>query len=157
MKPTEPLNGSPLRRVRGSSSPESPAQGLPTVLMVEDDSEFAEDMTVILRGRATIIRVSGTAEAAAVIMKRPPDLLWIDLDLSPYFGFDRATEGLAFLRALRERIPIDFSILIVTADTGPVADSIPREFPMATVLPKPPEPSRLYASVSEILPRIRGG
>ena len=129
-------------------------QELPTVLMIEDDSEFAGDMTVILRGKAKVIHVCNTAEASAHLMRSLPDLLWIDLDLPPFFGLDRAREGLEFLRALHERIKVEFPIIVVSADLrSPGLEGL-KEFPTVRTLSKPPEPAQLYMSMSAILRHI---
>ena len=47
----------------------------PSVLMVEDDPEFAADMQAVLAGIVRLDRVPNTAMAAAWLIRRPPDLL----------------------------------------------------------------------------------
>jgi CheY-like chemotaxis protein len=121
------------------------------VLMVDDDAEFAEDMRVILQETVTLRRVGGTAAAAARILRQRPDILWLDLELDPFFANSSALEGLAFLRILRKRIDSRLPVIVVSAQVSPhvspqMQTSL-RDLGVHACLPKPPDIRKLLQAL----------
>jgi len=120
--------------------------------MVEDDDEFAADMAAILTPTVLLSRVDGSAAAAAELLRRDFDLVWLDLDLVPCYADSGALEGLAFLRVLRERYGPGLPVLIVSARlTEGVLAEVDTPGVLAA-LPKPPDLGRLR----EILKALSG-
>ncbi len=120
-----------------------PTRALPTVLMVEDDAEFANDTTAILAGSVTVRRVGGTAAAAAHILRQKPDVLWLDLELEPFFSDTSATEGLAFLKAVRERIDHELPVVVVSGQLADEMRSLLGQFGVVACFTKPPDMAAL--------------
>ncbi len=139
-------------RPRGDRLADPPAQGIPTVLMVEDDSEFALDMTVILRGTVKLLCVGGTAAAAAHLLRSKPDALWLDIDLDPFFAETSALEGLAFLKVVRKRIDPDLPVIVVSSRLSPEAQRTLEELGVAAFYSKPPDPKALAETLRHTIP-----
>jgi ActR/RegA family two-component response regulator len=83
----------------------SPSGSSRTVLIVEDDGDFAESLADLLEPRGYTSAVAGTPEAAIAAMRgangvKPPPVALIDLRLGTTSGIDL----LALLRAERPEL-----------------------------------------------------
>lgn len=125
----------PARRSTGAAA----ATDLPSILLLEDDAGFAQDMQVILSAAARVTWVRDSARAAVELLRRRPDLLWIDLDLEPCFGPVQSLEGLAFLRLVRERIDAEVTVIVVSSHASTLEAGLLESLGVRAVLGKPPD------------------
>jgi len=116
--------------------------------MVEDDPEFAADMQAVLAGIVRLDRVPNTAMAAAWLIRRPPDLLWLDLDLPPFFALTGGFEGLAFLRLVRERLAPELPVIVVSGRLTPEVRRELHGLEPLTCFGKPPELGALVRALT---------
>lgn len=122
-----------------------------TVLMVDDDPEFAEDVQAILGAATQITHVRGTAEAAAELLRWRPDLLWLDLDLEAFYGDNRSTEGLTFLKVVRARLAPELPAIIVASCVDEEVAQRARALGVRLCLRKPPDLARVLELVTELV------
>ncbi len=122
----------------------------PTVLMVEDDLEFAADLLAVLDGIVNIERVSTTTAAAASLLRGLPDLLWLDLDLPTFFAQTGGLEGIAFLRLVRERLAPDLPVIVVSGQLTPELRQELGQQRVNACFGKPPEVSELARALTAL-------
>lgn len=89
------------------------------VLMVEDDLEFAQDITAILASDIDVRHAKGTREASEMLSTDLPELVWLDMELPPFFGDAPKLEGLAFLRHIRSALGVAVPVIVVSGQMGP--------------------------------------
>jgi len=123
------------------------------VLVITADVEFVEDMRAVLHAHAEIRHAASTAMAVAEIFRQQPELVWIDLDLVPFFTDSSSLEGLGFLEVLRDRIDPTVPVLVTSSRADVVDATWMERFRIAAWLPKPPP----MGSLLEILARLPGG
>ena len=81
----------------------------PDVLVVEDDGDLAEVMTIALVGAGYGVRTAGDGlDALAKIQERVPALILLDMCMPRMDGWD-------FARELRRRQVVSVPIVVVTA------------------------------------------
>ena len=90
------------------------SNGLPVVLVVEDDSEIREQMRWALATDYRIHEALNRRTALAAVKKVLPNLVLLDLGLPPHS--DVATEGLATLRDLLRAQP-NAKVIVVTGNS----------------------------------------
>ncbi len=86
----------------------------PSILVVEDDAELAEQLRWGLRGDQTVRVARDAARALAAVRRRPPDLLLLDLCLPPS---QTSEEGFRVLRQVRATHP-DVPVVVMSGLEG---------------------------------------
>jgi DNA-binding response OmpR family regulator len=85
-----------------------------TILIVDDDREFAQNLALLLKGRYLVITAGGSHEALEICRRIRPDAVILDLHMEPYLSDDPEVEGLALLRALRPAGSLKPPVLFLT-------------------------------------------
>jgi len=80
------------------------SNGRKRVLVVDDDTDYLEDLRLLLKPAYDVHTAASTDSAAALIPDLKPHCLILDMDMPGHFGDNSTVEGLAFLRYIRDRI-----------------------------------------------------
>lgn len=128
---------------------------MPTVLVVDDDADFAADVAAVLHGKATIHRVHGSGAAASWMLRSLPDLLWLEINLPCFFAPSGALEGIALVRMVRERIAPDLPVLVVSDHVSPESREELERLGVDRILTKPPDWVEVLAVLRSVVQRGR--
>jgi DNA-binding NtrC family response regulator len=127
------------------------AEGPARVLVITTDVEFVEDMRAVLHARAVIRHVASTALAVAEILRERPDLVWLDLDLVPFFTDSSGLEGLGFLEVLRKRVDPNVPVLVTSSQADLAGAAWMDRLQVTAWLPKPPGVKTLLEILTRLL------
>lgn len=118
------------------------------ILVVEDEPDIAAVLVDYLRAQGYAVQHFADGEAALqAVLAAPPDLLLLDLMLP-------GRDGLAVLRAVRQRLPTLPAILL-TARVEEVDRLLGLEFGADDYICKPFSPREVVARVKAVLRRAR--
>jgi CheY-like chemotaxis protein len=120
-----------------------------TVLVVDDDSVFAESVTVVLETRYEVLTAGNGTEAFERIAERKPDLIILDVMM------DYMSEGFDVARKLRgDPATKDTPLIMLTGVDQRFDYRLEQDeswVPCDRFLEKPVEPEKLLAEVSALL------
>ena len=80
----------------------SQGRRLLTIMLVDDDMQFAAEMRSILSGRYGVLLESGSCQALTRLRELPIDMAIVDADLPPFLGPYSYDEGLILTRLLSD-------------------------------------------------------
>lgn len=139
---------------KGDSSPQAKGVAVrPRILLVEKDMAFAWDIQNALGSSADIEHVDTTSGAMAELLRKPFDLLWIDLDQESFYAETDAVEAAAFIRLVREKISSDLPVVVMSANPANGMNSLLGSLAIEAFFSKPPD----YTAVRTVLEKIRSG
>lgn len=124
--------------------------GRPRVLIVDDDPDFCELLSVTLRNEGLLVRsISSPARVLDVMQEFPPELMLLDVNMPEISGFDlcRMVRGIPRWQ--------DLPIIFLTAQTGVQARVSAFQAGGDDYLPKPIINEELLARVKVRLDRMR--
>jgi CheY-like chemotaxis protein len=117
-----------------------------TILLVEDDREILDMMDLLLRRLGyNPVLVGDVAEAIGIVSNNPPDLILLDVMMTPVNGWE-------FLDILRNRLAMkDLPVLLFTA--SPSVDEKVEDLhdPRLGVLRKPVSLAQLNTGIKKFL------
>ncbi len=91
------------------------ADGKPTILVIDDDSEIRYSLNRVLTGRGYVVQAAGSGEEGiAAVKEAPPDLVFLDIRMGGMSGL----ETLQHLRSINQRLPIILMTAFGTAQTA---------------------------------------
>jgi DNA-binding NtrC family response regulator len=89
----------------------SPEDQLPTVLLIDDETEFAQELSERLAGRCRILWAENLAQASHRLAQREIDIILLDLVLNQESGF-------AFLKH-HQRSGGDLPVIVISKEARP--------------------------------------
>jgi CheY-like chemotaxis protein/anti-sigma regulatory factor (Ser/Thr protein kinase) len=118
------------------------------ILVVDDDPDGREMLTHMLESWGAQVRAAGSAdEALAALSEERPELLISDIGMPRVDGY----ELMRRIRALREPAGGDLAAIALTAFARGEDAVKAQQAGYGVHLPKPVDPSRLYATISRVL------
>ncbi|MBN1675200.1 MAG: response regulator [Kiritimatiellae bacterium] len=125
---------------------------MPTILLVDDDSEFLEATRGVLEGNGMTVEPAATPdEALAKVKTVKPDLVILDVMMPDGY------EGFEVARAIREELKLTALPLVILTGIHQ-RKKVPYRFapdahylPVDVFLDKPTKPDVLVSTVQEIL------
>lgn len=84
------------------------------ILVVDDDCDFASDLSILLQSHFNVITASGSQEALKLCAEVKPQAAILDLQMPAFLTDDPEIEGAELVRALRAELKEDLPIIIVT-------------------------------------------
>jgi CheY-like chemotaxis protein len=139
--------------------------GKPTILLVDDDRELVQILTMVLEGAGyEVVQAFDAPEALGAVADKRPDLIVLDVMMP------EGTEGFHVVWHLRRRPEPYFQhvpIIIATAihgttplrfypDSGDGTYQAGEYLPVQGFVDKPIEPDALMAEVERVLAAVRG-
>jgi CheY-like chemotaxis protein len=117
-----------------------------TVLLVEDDREILDMMDLLLRRLGyNPVLVEDVDEAIGIVRNRPPDLILLDVMMTPVNGWE-------FLDILRNRLGMkDLPVLLFTASPSVDEKAEDLHDPMLGILRKPVSLAQLDTGIKKFL------
>lgn len=95
-----------------------------TIMLVDDDAEFAAEIEAVLSKRCEVIVASGSRQALARLLERSVDLAIVDVGLPSFLGAHRDDEGLILTRLLTEHHMIPAVVITNSNDQTLLRESI---------------------------------
>jgi two-component system chemotaxis response regulator CheY len=123
---------------------------MPATILIADDSRTMRDMVraVLEADHHSVVEAPDGRQALAVAQEHAADLVITDVNMP-------VMDGLALVRALRERAEYRFTpILVLTTETGDDMKQRGRAAGATGWLVKPFDPERLRQTVRKILGRV---
>jgi DNA-binding response OmpR family regulator len=127
--------------------PEDPAKHEPTVLLVEDDEQTLEAMTVILAQEGYLVLTARTAHDAMATLRRPLsaiDVVVLDVNLPDVNGIDLCTR-------LRQSYPT-VPVIVCSGEARPAEVAKLLELGARRYFQKPISAEELLSTVEAALP-----
>jgi len=119
------------------------------ITIIDDDVEFAENISVVLKGDGHEVRMRDETKGAVEdLIKATPDLLILDVMFpeNPSGGFDLAREirkndklkrlPIILLTSINQQFPMDFSYKDIDKEWMPVQDFVEKPVDMEELLDK---------------------
>ena len=123
----------------------------PRILIVDDDSEFASDLQVLLSSEFEVTTAPTTQRAWEILDEYRPHCLLLDLNMPQYFGEHSTDEGFSFLAHLRSesapRFAAGLPVIILTARKETESVEMTQRLRISKHYCKPPDIKRLKASI----------
>lgn len=126
----------------GGPTPSLP-EGVPTVLVVDDDASLRTIFMRALDGYRTLPAETGYEAMHILTMHKEVDLICLDLNMQGMNGMQTLEE----IKASRPEIPV----IIVSAYTGELPDNLLEEGKVAKILNKPVRSEQLVEAVADVL------
>lgn len=123
----------------------------PRILIVDDDTDFISDMTIMLSPEFEVFSTVSTADAEEKWMECRPDCVLLDLQLPEHYGDNPDTEGFAFISHLRKK-PATLTInktpvIVVSAHANKAADQLAAELGIESIYRKPANIGKLKTTI----------
>jgi DNA-binding response OmpR family regulator len=126
-----------------------PASGAEVVVVVEDDLNIAELVSMYLAHEGLkVVRASDAAQGLAQVERCSPRMVLIDI------GLPGELDGLDLCRMLRAKL--DVPVILLTARDDEIDRVLGLELGADDYVPKPFSPSELFARVRAVLRRADG-
>ena len=126
------------------------------VLVVDDDTDFTNDLSALKPTDVILDVANGTEEAFSLLHDRQPDAIVLDLHMLPVLASDASNEGLAVLGAVmggyRGKIPV----VIATDLRDPEARRWCKRLGAADVLDKAEGLSQVFDAAREAVRKRHG-
>jgi DNA-binding response OmpR family regulator len=127
----------------------------PRILIVDDDTEFASDLQILLSSEFEVATAPTTRRAWEILDEYRPHCLLLDLNMPQYFGEYPTEEGFSFLTHLRSesapRFAAGLPVIILTARKESQFIEMAQRLRISTHYCKPPDVKRLKASIWNLL------
>lgn len=121
------------------------------ILIVEDDSDFVDDLFTMWSSPLPVARASSGREAVEYLRTSAPALVLLDLNLPHYLADDDDGEGLGILSFIRSRPGVEIPVIIITRENSDETRSRARALGAQGFFPKPLQISDLEDAVSRIM------
>ena len=126
-----------------------------TLLVVDDDEDFLQDMRAMLSTEFDVIICPGTEEAMKQLQHSVPDCVLLDLNMPSNFGEVPGEEGLAFLSVIRAgkgpKGTRDIPVVIVSSHVTPDIHRKVNELRTPAITVKPPDIGDLIEEIRELV------
>lgn len=86
------------------------------VLIIEDDTEFVDDLLRSWRLPGTVLRATTGSEAVQAILRYRPDLILLDLAFPHYLAEVDGEEGARVLGLIRDQLRLAIPVIVITRD-----------------------------------------
>lgn len=128
------------------------------VLVVDDDTDFTNDLSALKPSDVILDVANGTEEALSLLHDRQPDAIVLDLHMLPVLASDASNEGLAVLGAVMGGYMGKIPVVIATDLRDPETKSWCQRLGAADVLDKADGLTRIFTAVRDaVLGAILGG
>ncbi len=117
-----------------------------TILLVEDDSDFVDDLLALWRPTRAVHRAVSAGEAVDYLRRNAPVVVLLDLCLST-----DEEDGLDLLAHIRERWGAELPVVVVTRSTSDEARGRAMHLGVSAYLGKPVEVGELDQVVRRVL------
>lgn len=117
------------------------------VLVVDDDSDFTNNLSALKPADMILDVANGTEEAFDLLHNRQPDAIVLDLHMLPVLASDASNEGLAVLGAVMGGYMGKIPVVIATDLGNPEVKSWCQRLGAADVLDKADGLTRVFAAV----------
>ena len=119
------------------------------VLIVDDDTDFTNDLSALKPSDVILDVANGTEEAFSLLHDRQPDAIVLDLHMLPVLASDASNEGLAVLGAVTGGYMGKIPVIIATDLRDPDVKSWCQRLGAADVLDKADGLTRIFVAVRE--------
>ena len=133
----------------------SQRQNKPRILIIDDDTDFISDLSIMLSAEFEIFSAATTSEAYDRWNECRPNCVLLDLQLPENFGDNPETEGIAFLSHMKSDPPrpsiIDTPVVIVSAHADENTNRMALSLGVNNVYRKPLNVGQLKATIRELI------
>lgn len=119
------------------------------VLVVDDDTDFTNDLSALKPSDVILDVANGTEEAFGLLHDRQPDAIVLDLHMVPVLATDASNEGLAVLGAVTGGYMGKIPVIIATDLRDPEARSWCQRLGAVKVLDKADGLTRIFVAVRD--------
>lgn len=125
--------------------------GRSKILMIDDDEEFADDLTFLLDGPYTFHAVTESRKGIELLEKEQFDLVLLDLNMPSFFADTDEREGIEVLEIIRKKWGKGLPVIILTRMDDDETRRECRNLLADAFYGKPPEMDSLRKTIAELL------
>lgn len=127
----------------------------PRLLIIDDDTDFISDLSIMLSTEFEIYSAATTLEACDRWMECRPNCVLLDLQLPEYFGDNPDTEGIAFLSHMKSDPPrppvINTPVVVISAHADENTDRMVSALGVKNIYRKPPDLKQLQETIRKLI------
>ena len=120
------------------------------ILIIDDESQFCEDLPFLLDGPYKIAIATGSQEGMRLVQEIEPDLIILDLVMPAHFATDPENEGLEVLKKLKGGDHSQIPVIVLTKMVSALKKAECLDFGAEEFLRKPPLIEELIEKISEM-------
>ncbi|MCP4568785.1 MAG: response regulator [FCB group bacterium] len=127
----------------------------PRLLIIDDDTDFISDLSIMLSTEFEIFSAATTPEACDRWMECRPNCVLLDLQLPEYFGDNPNTEGIAFLSHMKSDPPrppiVNTPVVVISAHADENTDRMVSSLGVKNIYRKPPDLGQLKETIRKLI------
>ena len=125
--------------------------GRSKILMIDDDEEFADDLTYLLDGPYAFHTVTESRKGIELLERERFDLILLDLNMPAFFAENDEREGIEVLEIIRDKWGKELPIIILTRMDDEETRRECEDLLASAFYAKPPEVDALRKKIEELL------
>jgi len=124
------------------------------VLIIDDDRDFLNDLSLLLAPFFQILTSSSSRAGMSRLVRKKPDCLLLDINMKQFFAHDPSLEGLAFLKEMRDNPSYSevsaTPVILISSSSSHTRPNNVAEYGANAFFPKPLDIDKLVDKIMEL-------